>query len=352
MMEIFTKSYDFNELRKKIGNTAQVGGTRHYELTGGSSKGTKAIDVNTGSGLCFTIVPDRGMDISRASYKGVNLVFLTQNGEVNPAFYNPKDSEWLRSFFAGLLTTCGLTYFGHPGKDGEEELGLHGRYSNIPAMQVCDASGIRDGEYIIEVSGIVEETVLFGSKLRMTRRITSKIGSKTLIINDEVENLSSKPSPFTIMYHINFGFPLLDEDSEFRVNSSHIEPYDEHAKCGLERWNRFEKPDADWQEQNFLHTMEKDRDGYTYAAIINRKLLGGLGVYIKFKPEQLPYLSQWKMAGESDYVAALEPCNAKIVDRGELRKSGRLPMIGGYEKKQSVVEIGVIEPGDEFGFLF
>ena len=117
MMEIFTKSYDFNELRKKIGNTAQIVGTRHYELTGGSSKGTKAIDVNTGSGLCFTIVPDRGMDISRASYKGVNLVFLTQNGEVNPAFYNPKDSEWLRSFFAGLLTTCGLIFWPSGGME-------------------------------------------------------------------------------------------------------------------------------------------------------------------------------------------------------------------------------------------
>ncbi|MDD4189011.1 MAG: aldose 1-epimerase family protein [Eubacteriales bacterium] len=343
MINIFNSNYEASELKKMIGNVSQIGGTRHYELTEGNSRGTRAIDVNTGSGFCFTILPDRGMDISQASYKGINLVFRTQNGEVNPAFYDPKGSEWLRVFFAGLLTTCGLTYFGAPGMDEGADLGLHGRYSAIPARQVCDNSGFSDGEYLIDVSGVIDETVLFGSKLRMKRKIRSKVGSRSLFISDEIENLSSLPSPYTIMYHINFGFPLLDEDSEILSLSSKVEPYDEIAQAGLPRWNKFEKPDSAWREQNFLHTMRKDEHGYTYAAIINQKLMDGLGVYIKFMPDQLPYLSQWKMAGESDYVTALEPCNTMIANRGQLRKEGMLPMIGSYEKKINCVEIGILE---------
>jgi hypothetical protein len=152
-MKIGNKTYGKAELQKRIGNLGQIGGVRHYELLEGSNKGTRAIDVNTGSGFNFTILPDRGMDISRASYKGMNLVYQTPNGEVNPAFYQSQGSEWLRTFFAGLLTTCGLTYLGPPGKDGDDDLGLHGRYSASPARQVCDLSHWEKDEYRIELSG-------------------------------------------------------------------------------------------------------------------------------------------------------------------------------------------------------
>jgi hypothetical protein len=214
-MKIGNKTYSKAELQKRIGNLGQIGGVRHYELLEGSNKGTRAIDVNTGSGFNFTILPDRGMDISRASYKGMNLVYQTPNGEVNPAFYQSQGSEWLRTFFAGLLTTCGLTYLGPPGKDGDDDLGLHGRYSASPARQVCDLSRWEKDEYLIKLSGHLEESILFGSKIRLNRTIMSQIGLKSLYIEDIVENYGSTASPFTILYHINMGFPLLDKNCKF-----------------------------------------------------------------------------------------------------------------------------------------
>ena len=126
-----------DELLQYIGNTAQIGGSRHYVLSDGRGRNMRAIDVNSGSGLHYTVLPDRGMDISLASYKGQNLVYLSCNGETHPAFYEPQGFGWLNTFTGGLLTTCGLTYLGAPVKDGDEELGLHGRYSTIPARQVC-----------------------------------------------------------------------------------------------------------------------------------------------------------------------------------------------------------------------
>ncbi len=347
MINLFNKEFETGELRKKVGNLYQIGGTRHYELTEGNQRGTRAIDVNTGSGLCFTVLPDRGMDISLASYKGINLVYLTPNGEVNPSFYNPNGAEWLKVFFAGLLTTCGLTYLGAPGEDEKLQLGLHGRHTAIPARKVCDLSMMDVNDYNIHLTGIVEDSTLMGEKIIMKREIKSKVGSKSLTINDEVENYGSLPCPFTILYHINFGFPLLDECSNILVNSEKAEPYDEISKSGIDRRNSFEAPTSDYQEHNFLHYMKTDESGYAYAAVINKELLDGIGVYIKFKADTLPYLSEWKMAREIDYALGLEPSNTKCQNRRILRENGMLPMLEPGERRSMEIEIGVIEGQDE-----
>ena len=165
-----------SELQQYIGNQAQIGGSRHYVLDDGWGRNLRAIDVNSGSGLQYTILPDRGMDISLASFKGINLVYLTCNGETHPAFYEPENFGWLHTFTAGLLTTCGLTYLGAPVTDDNEQLGLHGRYSTIPAKQVSDLSRWVDDEYHIKISGTIEEASMFGNKLRMERQIHSILG--------------------------------------------------------------------------------------------------------------------------------------------------------------------------------
>jgi hypothetical protein len=352
MIELFGKKYEAPVLHKYVGNLSQVFGTRPYELTEGSARGTRAIDVHTGSGLNFTVLPDRGMDISLASYRGINLVYLTPNGEVNPAFYDPAGSEWLKVFIGGLLTTCGLTHIGPPGEDGGEALGLHGRHTATPARKVCDLSGMDGDRYVLRLTGTVEDSTLFGDKLVLKREIAAYAGAKSLVIRDEAENNGFRPSPFTILYHINFGFPLLAPGVRIFIGSDRVEAYDEHSLKNMNQIYAFPAPDAGFMEQNYLHRMIPDENGYGYAALINEELLGGIGVYMKFGTGALPFLSQWKMAGETDYVLALEPCNTKCENRRVLREAGMLPMLMPGEKKCMEIEIGVLEGKDEItGFL-
>ena len=167
-----------------IGNQSQIGCSRHYLLTDGWGKGLRAIDVNSGGGLQYTILPDRGMDISLASFKGTNLVYLTCNAETHPSFFEPEYLGWLRTFTGGLLTTCGLTYIGGPVNDGDEHLGLHGRYSTIPARQVADLSEWTGDDYCIKIKGTVEEGAIFGNKLRMEREIKTIRGHNNILITD------------------------------------------------------------------------------------------------------------------------------------------------------------------------
>lgn len=346
-MIIYGKTFSKKELLKRAGNIRQLFGTRHYELTEGNTKGTKAIDVTTGSGFDFTVVPDRGLDISLASYKGINLVYRTQNGEVNPSFYNPQGIEWLRTFFAGLLTTCGLTYLGPPGVDQGIELGLHGQYSAVPAKQVCDNSHWVNDDYLIEISGIIDNSTLYSEKICMKRIIKSKAGEKSLLICDTVENYGDSPSPFTMLYHINPGFPLLDAASGFIASSNRIEAYDQESKNVMDKYDKFSEPVKGINEFNFFHIMKTDVNGYAYAALLNRNLFNGIGLYIKFKGDSLPYLTQWKMAGEIDYALGIEPCNTKCENRAILREQNKLPFLKPGEKKHMEVEIGVLEGAEE-----
>ncbi len=346
-MKIGNREYSKKELLRRIGNTGQLCGTRHYELTEGRARGIRAVDFNTGGGLCFTVLPDRGLDISLASYKGRNLTYLTPNGEVHPAFYESRGSEWLRIFFGGLLTTCGLTHIGAPGKDGEEDLGLHGRYAAAPARQVRDNSRWEGDEYRLELEGVVEECSLFGPKLRLTRIISSITGLKSLVIRDRIENFGYSTSPFTILYHINPGFPLLGDQARLLVSAKSVEPYNAHAEKNLAEHKKFGPPQAGFVEQNYLHKMGADKEGLGYAALINPELDGGLGLYLKYSTDTLPYLSEWKMLGEGDYVVGIEPCNTQVLNRAVLREKKMLPSLAPGEVRETRVEIGILEGEEE-----
>lgn len=326
-----------NDLLQYIGNTAQIGGSRHYVLSDGQGRNMRGIDVNTGSGLEYTILPDRGMDISLARYKGHNLVYISPNGETHPAFYEPENYGWLRTFSGGLLTTCGLTYLGHPVKDGDEELGLHGRYSTLPARQVADLSGWAGDEYQIRLRGITEEGHIFGTKMRLEREIASILGQNKLIINDTVTNFGYSPAPYTILYHMNLGYPLLSEEAELIIDPENTIAASAHAETAIDEFHRFLKPVAGFREHVFYHKMKGNLNGETSVAIRNKAI--GAILTIKFNIQELPWLTQWKMLGQGDYVLGLEPCNIPPKNRVVLKNEGILPYLNPGESTTNSIEI-------------
>jgi hypothetical protein len=347
------KEYSRREIERHVGSLGQAGGVRRVVLAEGRAKGVEAFQFETGDGLAFSVLPDRSLDIPFCSFKGLNLVYQAPGGVAHPAFYDPAGFEWLRVFFGGLLTTCGLSYFGDPGTDGGEQLGLHGRYTGLPAVRVRDLSRWEGEEYLLEVAGTVEEASLFGEKLRLERSVASRIGSRCLTVRDRVENFGRRPAPFTILYHVNAGFPLLGADSELESSSLSIEPYDP-AAAPLPPARPFAAPDpqfpapgADW-----LHTMAADTGGRAWAALVNRKLQPrgsppGLGLYLSFSAGTLPFLNEWRMLAEGDYVVGVEPANAKVVNRAALRREGRLPVLEPGEAREMEVELGVLEGPEE-----
>lgn len=301
----------------------------------------RAADINNGSGLQYTVLPDRGMDISLASYKGINLVYLTCNGETHPAYFEPEGPGWLRTFTAGFLTTCGLTYLGPPCEDNGELLGLHGRYSTIPAKQFSDLSAWDGNNYHFKLKGIIEEGFLFGNKLRMEREISSVSGQNKIHIKDLVTNFGSSPSPYTILYHMNFGYPLLTEEAELLIDPSETTPRDADAVSGIKEFRKFIKPQPAYREQVFFHTMKGNKNGEAIITLNNMKV--GIGVSISFNVHQLPYVNQWKMMGSGEYVLGIEPSNVLCKSRNILREENSLPVLQPGECTTNHLEIVVNE---------
>ena len=121
MPELFGRTYTKRELLDLVGDMTQLANARKAAFGEGIDRGSDLIEVYNASGLCFSILPGRALDVASAHYKGMSLCFRGSTGDVGPAFYEPEGYGWMRGFFGGLVLTCGMTFTGHPEVDPEEE---------------------------------------------------------------------------------------------------------------------------------------------------------------------------------------------------------------------------------------
>ena len=227
-LKVFGEETNRQDLLKKIGDISQIGGVKSYEFTDGVSKCIRAVDIVTACGVDLTVLLDRGMDISKLSYRSVPINFLSATKETSQIYYESRGFEYLRTFFGGLVTTCGLTNMGPPCIDNGEELGLHGRISNIGAENVWADGKWENDDYIMWVQGKVRQAKMYGEKLEMTRKITTFMFTPKLILEDTIENMGFGEYPIMILYHVNIGYPIVDMNARLvdrsRINISYITP--------------------------------------------------------------------------------------------------------------------------------
>ncbi|ACZ43127.1 conserved hypothetical protein [Thermobaculum terrenum ATCC BAA-798] len=344
MTQLYGKQYSKDELERMTGYMFQLAGIQLGELTDGRARGMRVATVRTGSGFEFQVLLDRAMDIWLAEHAGRPLAWL-HPALGGPALYEPRGDGWARTFGGGLVTTCGLTHFGHPEVDQGEELGLHGRISHCAASSCQVREGWQGDDYTLELTGVTRQAVLFGEYLTLERTISTRLGANHLAIHDRVRNDGYRPTPHMILYHCNFGFPVVSPDSEVLLADEAVRPRDEDARAGVDRWHLFEAPQADFREQVFFHQPRVGADGMVRAAIVNRQL--GFGAFIRYRAAELPCLAQWKMMGARDYVCALEPANYWETPRHVLREEGRLRFLQPGEEVDYYLEIGALTSVEE-----
>ncbi|MBI4976784.1 MAG: aldose 1-epimerase family protein [Spirochaetes bacterium] len=334
------KQYSRSDILRRVGDIAQIACVTACELRDGPEKGVAALDVRAGS-LRFTVLPDRGMDIGYADYNGIPLACILPAGFSHPAYYEPEGLGWLRGFYAGLLTTCGLATAGAPSSDNGVALGLHGRLSVTPARNVSYGGEWDGDEYRLFVQGTMRETRLFGENIALTRRISITAGSTHLTIHDTVENLGYGPTEHMMLYHINIGFPVVDAATKLAGPVIRTTPRDAAAQAGEKEWNSFTAPVKGYKEQCFYHTMKPSDDGIATMMLHNKELNGGMGVYVSYDTKELPEFTEWKMTGEGAYVVGLEPGNCRVEGRAKERERGTLTILGPGERRSYTLELGV-----------
>lgn len=291
-------------------------------------------EVNNGKGMLLMVSPDRNGDIARLMYKGMNLSYLSPCGYVAPAYYDSIGSNWLNSFTAGFLTTCGLEAVGRPCEDEGEVLPLHGSIANIPCERAFWTE--EKGELVIHT--VTKDETIFGRKLRLSRKLRVSTEENCIIIEDTVANTGDRIEPFEILYHMNMGYPLLDEDSILTIPSVEVQPRDNHAAEDIANWMHMEKPTAGYQERCYYHKFA-DREGK--AVLYQPKCK--VGLTISFDAAELDGFVEWKMMGVRDYVLGLECGNCYPDGRDVMRRKGMLKFLQPGEEKAYCFAVRVWE---------
>jgi hypothetical protein len=234
---------------------------------------------------------------------------------------------------------------GAAGMDEGAELGAHGRLSHLAASEVTASHYWEADECIFTLSGSVRESALFGENLLLRRTLEVRLGESIVSLRDSVSNEGTQRTPLMMLYHINPGWPLVDEGSQLRLNARNTIARDAEAKKGIETAREFTAPIAGFAEQVFYHDLAAGEGGYAAALMHNPALRLGLG--IRFRQRELPRFVEWKMTGEGTYVVGMEPANCGTGGRPKERAAGTLQFLSAGERKEFHLQIAVVDGDDE-----
>jgi galactose mutarotase-like enzyme len=338
--------------KEKVGNVFQVGGIETSVLDNGPGKGSRIAWVNTGAGLRFKVAIDRGFDIVDAFYNDSSLAWLSNTGLTAPRPDANSGIEWLYSFFGGLLTTCGLTHVGPPEEDENGTRGLHGRVSNIPAtLDSIIQPDLANENLAFSITGTVRESRVFGPCLELKRTISCILGQACIKIHDEVTNLANTPTPHMILYHCNFGWPLVDENADIvykgvcksrglKMDDELFNDKHDYKKCQ----GPLQSHKGTGESCGFID-VEADKDGLCCVGLANTSR--SLGLVMKYNIKQLPCLANWQHWGANEYVCALEPGTNFPIGQAKAKEQGQLIILEPGEKRQYELEISVLSDSQD-----
>jgi hypothetical protein len=352
MPELHGQRYSRDELLRRVGRLDQAAGIRLVTLGDGAERGVRILEFRTGSGFAFDVVVDRAFDIGRCEHAGCPLAWTSQVGFTGPWFYEPEGLGFFRSFGGGFLTTCGLDHALFMAEDTAEQYhypqkptetyGLHGRVSNRPARLGGYGERWDGDECVLFAEGEVLQASVFGEQLLMRRRIEARIGESRLRIEDEIQNVGHDQTPHMLLYHVNVGWPIVDDGSELLVPATAVTARGDYPTEGYEKMHA---PVPGYAEQVFEHELVSDPHGRVSVAVVNPKLK--LGAYEVFRPDQLPHHFIWRMLGEGTYVVGIEPSTNRTAGRLDARARGELIELEPGESRRYELELGALNGADE-----
>jgi hypothetical protein len=307
-------------IRDKVADLRQVAGVRRIVLDDGREQGVRALAFSTGGGLDFWVLVDRSLDIGPLWWRGLPVAPQGPTGFQHPKWHR-RDAEDGRGFsasFSGFLVTCGLEHIRQPANGHP----LHGRLPFTPAQVLaCGADWDRDVPVLYCEGEVVQEQA-GAEHFRLRRRIEAPIGGSTLSIRDSVENLATTAQPQASLYHLNVGYPALDDGTVV-----------EHD--GRRRLGPLRLPDGAASREAFSFPVATmDRATCTVAC---PKMTLELG----WDASSLPHLQLWHDLRPGACVLSIEPCTSQRLPGG---RSGEEPVLAPGAARSYALDVSIREP--------
>ena len=346
------KALTRHELMRGVGRLDQVAGVRLVTLGDGIERGVRVLEFRTGTGFVFDVLVDRSLDVGRCELRGQSLSWLSPTGVVGPWYAEPLSLGWFRSWGGGMVVTCGLDHTLLGGVDDApqfhqlirptEEYGLHGRIGFMPARLTGYGERWDGDECVLYAEGTVRQAAVFGEAMELRRRIEAKVGESRFTIHDEVVNVAFDPTTHMYLYHVNVGWPVVDEGSDYLIPAPDGVPV---ADYPTKNYRRLTAPNTAFPEECYEHSTVAEREGTVPVAIVNRKL--GLGAYQVYRRDQFPFHTMWRMLGEGIYGVAMEPTTNRDAGRFDARERGELMYLAPQESRTYEIEIGALDGASE-----
>ena len=337
MVVLHGKSLNAVELAKRAGSLSQFGGVRLATLENGVERGMRVLEFRTGSGLNFTVLVDRAMDIGDLAHKGRAIGWHSPTGFRHPGLHDPEGEQgigWTRSF-SGFLSTCGLDHilgpeevpadnYNYPYRKSVKQ-GLHGRIGSIPARLTGYGESWDGDRCILWAEGVVVQAAMFGEVLHLERRIEADLGGNEIRLIDRVVNAGFARTPHMFFYHINLGHPVIDEGSRYLAPIRDV-VWASHEPRGLSSQNvgyrRCPPPILNFEEQVWEYEMAANAQGQVPVAVINDAL--GVGLMVETRKDQLPCAYQWQNFQTGHYVMGIEPSTHHVKGNTFARQRGEM----------------------------
>lgn len=303
-------------------------------MHGGRQEGVSLIEIDNGA-MKMTVIANRGMNVLEAVAGGVRLGWDSPVDEVvNPAFIELNGRGglgWLEGFNE-LVTRCGYEWVGHPGEDKGELLTLHGRAANIPASRVVLQIDEKP-PYAIRLRGELKEKAFKKVDFSIMTELATEPGRRGFSLHDTLTNQGDYAKEYQVLYHSNFGTPLLEEGARFVAPIKQVSPFNAKAADELGDWQTYRAPTADYDETVFNVVPLADEQGETLTMLHNRN--AERGVTVGFNVRELPVFSLWKNTDteKQGYVTGLEPGTSYSYNRAYQRPLGLVPTIEPGEQK-------------------
>lgn len=338
MVELFGEKLTRCEVSQRVGILSQFAGVRLMTLGDGLERGVRLLEFRTGSGLRFTCMVDRALDIADCDYKGQSIGWHSPAGFRHPGLHENEGEGglgFLRSM-SGLITTYGLDHALGPtevpayqysySSRATVKHGLHGRIGFIPARLTGYGETWSGDECVLWAEGVVQQSTLYGEDLHLVRRIEADVGGNVIRLRDRVVNHGFYRTPHMFFYHVNLGFPLFDRDSRLVAPIGDV-IWTVHAGSGYESqgvgYQGSALPRNGFREQVWEYETVADSDGKVTVALVNDRR--ALGFSIETKKDQLPCLYHWQNVQAGQYVTGIEPATHHII--GDLAARERREMI-------------------------
>lgn len=341
MVSIYGANRTRRDMAALAGSFSQFAGVRLMTLGDGVERGIRMLEFRTGTGLRFTVLVDRAMDIADCDYGGMAIGWHSPSGFRHPGLHDYEGEgglAWMRSF-SGLLVTCGLDHTLFMESEPADHYSyaprkvvnhsIHGRISTIPARLSGYGERWEGDECILWAEGVVHQATVFGENLELRRRIEIAAGTNQIRISDTVTNRGFAPTPHMYMYHVNVGHPVLEEGARYLAPIRNV-LWAGHAGEGYRAQNvgyqRMAGPQPRFHEQVWEHDMVADLDGFVPVALVNDRL--GLGIEVSSRKDQFACHFEWQCLQSGLYALGIEPSTNHVRGKSDARRRGELIILG------------------------